>query len=112
MLFKYILYKIFYKGLDSMTTSHFNVLINRYISYINDLRPDIKPIKNKEGSLELSHSLWMLLKMKNESFVPKTSPDAWISWIQASLYLHGLIEVRHEIDITREILKQEKQEKL
>ena len=94
-----------------MTSSRIDVLINRYISYINDLRPDIKPIKNSYGSLELSHSLWMLNKMKSESFISKTTPEAWISWVQASLYLHGLIEIRHEIDITREILKQEQQEK-
>ena len=53
----------------------------------------------------------MLNKMKSESFISKTTPEAWISWVQASLYLHGLIEIRHEIDITREILKQEQQEK-
>ena len=85
------------------------VLIDRYISYITQLKPHIKPIKNPNGSLDLSHSLWMLQKMKSESFVSKTTPEAWISWVQASLFLHGLIEIRHEIDITREILKQEKQ---
>ena len=51
----------------------------------------------------------MLLKMKEVGFVPKTNNSAWISWIQSSLYLHGLITIKHEIDITRDILNQYKE---
>ena len=86
------------------------VLVERYLSYVKTLRPDIKPVKNPEGSLSLQHALWMLLKMKEESFVPKTSNDSWLSWIQASLYLNGLIVIKHEIDITREIINQHNKE--
>ncbi len=83
------------------------ILVNRYLNYINMLRPDVLPIKNKNGSLELSHILWMLHKMKEDDFNSLTTPSAWISWIQASLYSNGLIDIRHEIDISREILKRE-----
>lgn len=83
-----------------------SIMIDRYIQLIEFCRPDIKPNKNENGSLELSHSLWMLYKMKNEDFNPLTTYSAWITWIQASLYTHNLINIRHEIDITREILKQ------
>lgn len=75
--------------------------------FINDTRPDIKPIKNKDGSLELSHALWMLEKMSSPDYEPKTTSSAWITWIQASLYLNGIIHIKHEVDISREILKQE-----
>lgn len=84
-----------------------NVLVSRYKMFINDTRPDIKPIKNKDGSLELSHALWMLEKMSSPDYEPKTTSSAWITWIQASLYLNGIIHIKHEVDISREILKQE-----
>lgn len=86
--------------------SHHMVLVKRYIQYINQVRPDIKPVKNKDGSLELSHALWMLHKMSQPDFVNKTSDDAWITWIQASLFSCGILNVRNEIDITRDILNQ------
>jgi hypothetical protein len=86
--------------------SHHMVLVKRYIQYINQVRPDIKPVKNKDGSLELSHALWMLHKMSQSDFVNKTSDDAWITWIQASLFSCGILNVRNEIDITRDILNQ------
>ena len=82
------------------------VLVERYISLLEQTRPDLEPIKNTKGSLELPHVLWMLHKMKSPVFIPLTSNSAWISWVQASLYLHNLIDIRHEKDITREILKQ------
>lgn len=82
------------------------VLVERYISLLEQMKPDVKPIKNTKGSLELPHVLWMLHKMKSPAFIPLTSNSAWISWVQASLYLHNLIDIRHEKDITREILKQ------
>lgn len=83
-----------------------NVLIARYKTFINEIRPDVVAIKNKDGSLDLSHALWMLNKMSDVDFKPKTTCSAWITWIQASLALHGLIQIKHEVDITREILKQ------
>ena len=86
--------------------SHHMVLVKRYIQYINQVRPDIKPVKNKDGSLELSHALWLLHKMSQPDFVNKTSDDAWITWIQASLFSCGILNVRNEIDITRDILNQ------
>ena len=86
--------------------SHHMVLVKRYIQYINQVRPDIKPVKNKDSSLELSHALWMLHKMSQPDFVNKTSDDAWITWIQASLFSCGILNVRNEIDITRDILNQ------
>lgn len=86
--------------------SHHMVLVKRYIQYINQVRPDIKPVKNKDGSLELSHALWMLHKMSQPDFVNKTSDDAWITWIQASLFSCGILNVRNEIYITRDILNQ------
>lgn len=81
------------------------ILVNRYIQLIEYAKPNVKPEKNKEGSLELSHILWMLYKMKDSNFVSLTTESAWISWVQSSLYLHKLIIIRHEIDITRDILK-------
>lgn len=83
-----------------------SVLVERYKSYIKTLRPDVVPVKDANGSLELSHALWMLNKMSEPDYIPKTTSSAWITWIQASLYKNGLIEIRHEVDITREILKQ------
>lgn len=81
------------------------ILVDRYITLLKDVKPDLVPIKNKEGSLELSHILWMLHKMKEPSFNPLTTVSAWISWIQASLYKHNLIIIRHEKDITRDLMK-------
>lgn len=86
--------------------AHHMVLVKRYIQYIAQVRPDVQPIKNREGSLELSHALWMLHKMSEPGFVNKTSDDAWITWVQASLFACGILNVRNEIDITRDILKQ------
>ena len=85
------------------------VLVERYISLLEQTRPDLKPIKDPNGSLALPHILWMLYKMKSPSFVPLTSNSAWVSWVQSSLYLHNLIDIRHEKDITRDILKQLKE---
>ena len=87
-----------------MNNKCISVLVERYKTYIKMLRPDVKPIKNGNGSLELSHALWMLNKMSDPDYIPKTTISAWITWIQASLYSNGLIEIRHEVDITREIL--------
>ena len=86
----------------------YKVLIERYINIINMCKPDIIPEKSNEGSLSLAHSLWMLHEMKKDSFDPLTTYSAWITWVQASLYMHKLIIIRHEIDITRDIIKQEK----
>lgn len=82
-----------------------SVLVDRYKSYIKTLRPDVIATKDSNGSLSLEHALWMLNKMSDDDYVPKTTNSAWITWIQASLYSHGLIEIKHEVDITREILK-------
>lgn len=84
--------------------NNINILVERYTRYIKELRPDVKAIKNPDGSLDLSHALWMLEKMKDKNFTSLTTPGAWISWIQASLYLNGIIHIKHEIDITREVL--------
>ena len=86
--------------------------INRYIQPIQTARPHVKPIKYENGSLALSHILWMLNKMLEPNYRPLTSTLAWISWCQASLYYHDLINIKHEKDITREIAKQLKQEAL
>lgn len=86
--------------------SHHMVLVKRYIQYINQVRPDVRPIKHPNSSLDLSHALWMLTKMSDENFVNKTSDDAWITWIQASLFNSGILNVRNEVDITRDILNQ------
>ena len=86
--------------------NHQMILVKRYIQYINQVRPDVMPVKNKDGSLELSHSLWMLTKMSDPDFVNKTSDDAWITWIQASLFSCGILNVRNEVAITRDILNQ------
>ncbi len=86
--------------------THHMILVKRYIQYINQVRPDVTPVKNKDGSLELSHSLWMLTKMSDPDFVNKTSDDAWITWIQASLFSCGILNVRNEVAITRDILNQ------
>jgi hypothetical protein len=83
----------------------YKILIYRYKTILNHFRPDVVAQKNNEGSLELSHIKWMLEKMDQDKYVPLTSYDAWISWIQASLYYHGILHIKHEIDITREILK-------
>lgn len=78
--------------------------------FINEIRPDIKPVKDKDGSLGLSHALWMLEKMSSPDYNPKTTSSAWITWVQASLYTHGIIHIKHEVDISREILKQKEGE--
>ena len=79
------------------------ILIDRYIETLKRVRPDIFPKKNKEGSLDLTHALWMLYKMKEPDFVPLTTYSAWITWVQASLYLHGLINIRNEKAQSRDI---------
>ena len=85
------------------------VLVERYLSLLQQTRPTLVAVKNPDGSLELPHVLWMLQKMKSPTFVPLTSYSAWISWVQASLYQHKLIDIKHEKDITREILKQQQE---
>ena len=84
------------------------ILVKRYIQYINQVRPDIRPVKSKSVSLELTHALWMLNEMSNPAFVNKTSDDAWITWIQASLFKNGIIDIRNEIAISRDIFNQHK----
>lgn len=79
-------------------------LIERYIQLINITKPLAYPIKDPQGSLELDHLLWMLVKMLSPTFVPLTTYSAWITWVQAGLYQARLINIKHEIDITREIL--------
>ena len=80
-------------------------LIQRYILLIKTAKPLTVAKKNPEGSLELSHLLWMLEKMSEEDFEPKTSDSHWLGWVQAGLYQNKLISIRHEKDVTREILK-------
>lgn len=94
------------------TEETYLTLINRYIQLIQTARPHVKPIKYENGSLALAHILWMLNKMLEPNYRPLTSTLAWISWCQASLYYHDLINIKHEKDITREIAKQLKQEAL
>lgn len=85
------------------------VLVERYIALLQQTRPYLVAKKDPNGSLELPHILWMLHKMKSPTFIPLTSYSAWISWVQASLYQHKLIDIKHEKDITREILKQQQE---
>lgn len=87
-------------------STHHMILVKRYTQLLQFTRPDVIAVKNKNGSLELSHILWMLNKMSTEGFVNKTSDDAWIAWIQASLFTNGILDVRNEVDITRDIMNQ------
>lgn len=87
-------------------SAHHMILVKRYTQLLQCARPNIVSLKNKNGSLELSHILWMLNKMSCDGFVNKTSNDAWIAWIQASLFANGILDVRNEIDITRDIMNQ------
>lgn len=86
------------------------ILVDRYIQLLKTVRPDIKPIKAEStkyhARLSLQHALWMLHKMKEPNHKPKTSMGMWLSWIQSSLYLHNLIEIDHEIEVTRDISRQ------
>ena len=86
------------------------ILVDRYIQLLKTVRPDINPIKSESSEnrsrLSLQHCLWMLNKMKEPNFKPLTSYSGWINWIIASLYMHGIIDPDHEIDIMREIHKQ------
>ena len=82
-------------------------LINRYILLIKTARPGIGSIKNEEGGLDLNHLLWMLEKMASPVFIPKTSNEHWLGWVQAGLYYHRLIHIKHEKDITRDLFKQQ-----
>ena len=91
-------------------THPYLVLVDRYIQLLKTVRPDIRPVKEESSEhlarLTLRHSLWMLHKMKEPDFKPLTSYSGWINWIQASLYLHGIIDPDHEIDISRDVAKQ------
>ena len=86
------------------------ILVDRYIQLLKTVRPDINPIKSESSEnrsrLSLQHCLWMLNKMKEPNFKPLTSYSGWINWIISSLYMHGIIDPDHEIDIMREISKQ------
>ena len=86
------------------------ILVDRYIQLLKTVRPDINPIKSESSEnrsrLSLQHCLWMLNKMKEPNFKPLTSYSGWINWIQSSLYLHNIINIDHEIDISREISRQ------
>lgn len=86
------------------------VLVERYLQYLNTLCPDVVAIKAESSAnlarMKLPHIKWMLMKMKEPNFQSKTHPMAWISWCQQSLYVHGIIDPQHEIDVTREICKQ------
>lgn len=83
---------------------HHNILVQRYLQLLKVTRPNLVAKKNPEGSLELPHILWMLEKMSSPSYKPLTTHSAWISWVQASLFSHNLINIQHERDITREIM--------
>lgn len=80
------------------------ILAQRYLQLLQQTRPSLIADKNPQGSLDLPHILWMLKKMTDPSYKPLTTHSAWISWIQASLYSHNLINIQHERDITREIM--------
>lgn len=80
------------------------ILAQRYLQLLQQTLPSLIANKNPQGSLDLSHILWMLEKMTDPSYQPLTTHSAWISWIQASLYSHNLINIQHERDITREIM--------
>lgn len=80
------------------------ILVVRYKSILSFMRPDVRSKKDENGSLDLKHISWMLDKMSDPSFVNKSCDEAWISWVQASLYANGLIDIKHEIDITREVM--------
>ena len=86
------------------------ILVDRYIQLLKTVRPDINPIKSESSEnrsrLSLQHCLWMLNKMKEPNFKPLTSYSGWINWIISSLYMHGIIDPDHEIDMMREIHKQ------
>lgn len=82
-----------------------SALVSRYTQFIKDLRPDVLPLKNS-CSLDLSNALWLLNKIKEDGY---NAPLSWIIFIQASLYHNGLIDLRHEMDISIDILKQEQQ---
>lgn len=90
---------------DPILNPH-SVLVKRYLQLIKASRPALEPIKDPNGSLKLSHALWMLEKMDDPTYVPLTTTSAWLSWVQASLFTHNLINIQHEKDITREILNQ------
>ena len=100
-------YAIITGNIKGMIMSVHHVLVQRYLQLLNEIRPDVIAKKNKEGSLELSHAKWMLEKMCDDNFLNKTSNDAWITWIQASLYCNGILEIRNEIAITRDIMRQD-----
>ena len=86
------------------------VLVNRYIQLLNSVRSDVRPIKAESSEylvrLSLQHCLWMLHKMTDPNFKPLTSYSGWINWIIASLYMHGIIDPDHEIDVSRDIARQ------
>lgn len=90
---------------DPILNPH-SVLVKRYLQLLKTSRPALEPVKDPNGSLKLSHALWMLEKMDDPNYVPLTTTSAWLSWVQASLYHHNLISIQHEKDITREILNQ------
>lgn len=83
------------------------IMVKRYLEFLRVLRPNLVPKKaedcDNKARLSLEHALWMLHKMEEETYQPLTSAAAWISWIQACLYSHGLMNLTHEKDIMREI---------
>lgn len=85
-------------------------LLQRYKQILNKAFPESLPVKVEQDSrlarLSVPHLLWMIEKMESPDFKPLTTTSAWISWIQAGLYFHNLINSDHEKDITREVLKQ------
>lgn len=70
-----------------MMNQNQNILVLRYLQLLKQVRPTLVAKKNPEGSLELSHILWMLEKMNSPSYEPLTTHSAWISWVQASLFI-------------------------
>lgn len=79
-------------------------LCTRYEKLIHDKKPDLVP-KYMEGSeLKLSHILWMIEQIKNDSKQSDTKKHRWIGFIQGVLTSHGLTDVVSERDATRGIL--------
>lgn len=91
--------------IDKAPINPHTVLVKRYIQLIKTSCPGIEAMKDTEGSLHLTHALWMLEKMDKPDYVPLTSREHWLGWIQAALFLRNLINVQHEKDITRDVCK-------
>lgn len=75
--------------------------IDRYIHIIEHY--GATPVKNKHGSTNLNHLLWMLYEIRSQKR-PLLIRRDWLGYIQSALVTKNIIVIDHEQDVLKNIL--------